>query len=347
MNLKKYNSGTSLKLDIDEKIKYMCLDGNEFPYNPSPKVIGRILEITNNGLINKYPDITNKKLIKKISEYAEVPEEYIVMTNGADSAIRYICNAFIGESKFFFIKQEKITYQFFSSYAKSLGYFISFAAKDIFSTSLNSFFDGRERLSYIVNPANPSGIMYSRNDILELVNKNRNKYFLIDEAYTEFGSEDVAKHVPNFKNLIVVRTFSKAFGLAGMRVGYMVIDPEFSKTKILPYKDNKEISLLSQVAAITALEDLEYMHDKVKIMEEDRNRMVSSLCSLGIRAINTNSNFFLIKDLRVMNLKKYLTKQKILVRIYDSWENYMRISIGTTEVMDILLEEIKKYIGGN
>ena len=116
---KAYNPGESLKLDLQEKLKFICLDGNEFPYSPSTKVLDTLAEVIKGGFINKYPDTTNRYLRKKVSEYVGVPEDYIIITNGADSAIKYICNAFYKRhvplplSDSCLVKQEKVTYHFF------------------------------------------------------------------------------------------------------------------------------------------------------------------------------------------------------------------------------------------
>jgi histidinol-phosphate aminotransferase len=338
---KAYEPGASLKLGINEKLKYICLDGNEFPYNPSPKVLKALSDIINNGLINKYPDITNKELTKSIAEYVGVPKEYITVTNGADSAIKYLCNAFYNEDNRYEAMQEKITYGFFSKIANALCLPVHNSNKNIFSNLLYSF--SEKKINYIVNPSNPGGVLYDKEELISLIREYKSRYYLIDEAYTEFNKDvSIASLVPYFNNLFVVRTFSKAFGLAGTRVGYIVANPDFIKSWVLPLKDFKEISLLSQVAAKTALEDMTYMEDRVEKIIEDRNKLVEELRKKNFYVINSNSNFIIIKNKEVKEIHKYLTNNGILVRIFDNWQGYMRISIGTTKEVDTLI----KILGG-
>jgi len=168
-------------------------------------------------------------------------------------------------------------------------------------------------LAYIANPNNPTGVLYEETFISELCGSYPRTLFLIDEAYSEFAGQTVSHLVRKHGNLIITRTFSKAFALAALRIGYVLADPGLVHYLNL-LRNGKDVNLLGQIAAVAALDDVPYMQAYVNEVVATRDWLFDQLRASGVEAYNTRANFLLVRVPNVGRVLEELRKREILVR---------------------------------
>jgi histidinol-phosphate aminotransferase len=207
------------------------------------------------------------------------------------------------------------------------------------------------KMAFFGRPNNPTGNGITLEGLRELLGSG--KLIVVDEAYVEFAENSVAKMAPKFKNLLVLRTFSKAFGLAGLRVGYAVGNPELVSvldTIRAPFNVNR----IAQVAAVEALREKAYMYRVVSAIRKARTELRQELSKLGMRVLPSDANF-LMADVSPLGtdatrLCDYLAGEGILIRELTNFRgagpSWVRISVGKPEQNQKLINAIKKFKGG-
>ncbi|MBM4320583.1 MAG: histidinol-phosphate aminotransferase family protein, partial [Deltaproteobacteria bacterium] len=205
------------------------LDWNESTIPPSPRVIERILAfLQNSHHLNWYPDLNARKLVTALAGYTGRSEEQILVTNGSDDALDLICKTYLDAGERVLLPYP--TYTHFLVHAGARGvYFDPVTYDDPFCGQperLINALTGRTKLVYLVNPNNPTGVLFHPEEIAHLLQQAPRTLFVVDEAYYEFCGVTAAQMVDHFPNLVVTRTFSKSFGIAGLRVGYVLAHRE-------------------------------------------------------------------------------------------------------------------------
>ena len=201
---------------------------------------------------------------------------------------------------------------------------------------------------YMVNPNNPTGVQYSVKEIEQLLKSFPSILFFIDEAYAEFSGITAIPLVKKYSNIIVGRSFSKAFGLASFRLGYLVTDPR-NLVHINKIRNGKSISALGQIAAIAALEDSVYVKEYVKEVRRARAFMCKELSKLGFQAQETPGNFILLRVPDTAAFCAGLAKKKAFVRglgHLPSMEGYVRVTVGnmkTTKKFLSIVQDLLKH----
>jgi histidinol-phosphate aminotransferase len=192
---------------------------------------------------------------------------------------------------------------------------------------------------YIASPNNPTGNQFEIDDIINLIEVSDDKLVIIDEAYVEFAGYSLSNLVNRHNNLIVMRTFSKAFGLAGARIGYILADEEiidiFNQFIQLPYP----LSSFSMQLAIEALENIAIIKRSIEAIKQERRRMYDRLNHIKeITTYSPEANFFFLQAFNHFNkAKELLTQEKILIKYFGNIGNYegaLRATIGTREMND-------------
>lgn len=321
---------------------YLNLSWNESVIPTSEYIKNKILTFINSGNFNYYPDVNCKHLKEKLEIYTGVNEQNILVFSGSDSALEYISRTYIenGDNVVF----AGPTYDNMRVYIESCGGTVLNCIhknplihdKD---TVLNSI-SKNTKMVYLVSPNNPTGFIWSKSDVLELSQSYPNTLFIIDEAYFEFSNSTCAKLVENNSNIIVCRTFSKAFGLAGLRCGYIMAHEDIIR-EINKIRVGKNVSTIAQIAAIAALEDIEFMKEYVKKTKEGQNWLCNQLKDLGFWTYNTNANFILVKVKEPIKTCEMLSKHNIFIRNRSNiseLENMVRITTGPKEYMKKLIE---------
>ncbi len=335
--------------DANQQPYKIKLDANESPFNMPFKARQKLAEfILNNPELNLYPDTDSIKLRKALSEHWDVDYRNIIVGTGSDQLIQILANVFVGPG-------DKVLYPApsFGMYADSciiaggtpVKYILE--PENRFEYSKQTIFEAYDRekpkLIYICNPNNPTGNLMPKEDILEVVSYCKSSVVIVDEAYAEFCDSTVIPYVKEYENLIVLRTFSKAYGLAGIRCGYSIAGTSLTRAVNLaraPYN----ISSLSQYAAQLVLEEKEEIRKNISCLVEERKRLSEELAKLqGIEVYQSYSNFILVRVKDCREVYKKLCEKGIFLRIFGSsplLENCMRISVGTPQQNTILLDEL-------
>ena len=286
-------------------------------------------------------------MIKKIAEYVGCEKENIQYFGGSDAALEYIARTFISPGDLVGIVSP--TYDNFRVYAESCGGRIFFIYnKNPFEKDINRLYSqinkNKFRLIYLVNPNNPTGVLYFSEEIEILLKKFPQTLFVIDEAYYEFCGISCSNLIKNYGNIIITRSFTKAFGLGSFRLGY-VIAPKYIIEYLNKIRVGKNINMFAQIAGIVALDNKQYMEKYVEEVKKAKELTVTEMERLGFEVVSTPANFILIKVDSPSEFIKKLEDNNIFVRDRSSepqLEGYVRITIGDMKTMEKFLEKIKK-----
>lgn len=325
------------------------LDWNEATIKPSEKVSQNIIEYMTSGFLNWYPNTKNTVLLQKIALYANQPDSsYIEIFGSSDVAHEIIIDVFVDKEKDS-IGIVSPTYDNFRARANGVGcktvmfpldenFELDFKKLEIF---LNT---NTIKMLYLCYPNNPTGILYNKKEIEKLIAMFPDIMFLIDEAYYEFSKQSFMDLTQKYDNFIITRTFSKAFALASFRIGYVVSHYKNIEA-INQLRNSKNVSMLSQIAAISALDDSEYMEKYVDEVGKAREFTVLSLKELGLYVYEkSTANFVLIKTNDVSELLKFLETKNIFIRNYSHIiPGHCRVSIGLLEQMRYFINNIKEF----
>ena len=348
--LKPYKLSSHRAWELAGDPSVLKLDWNEASIPPSPKVKENIINFLNNGNMQWYPDVNNIILLNKISDYVKLPIDNIQYFASSDSLQEYIATAYIDNGDNVMIVSPP--YDNFRSSMQSRGAVIEFfRLNNNFSLDFDKFKKvisvSNPKIVYICNPNNPTGTTYSKKDLMNLIENFQKTLFIVDEAYYEFGGDSCKDLVLKYNNLLVNRTFSKAFALASFRIGYVLASK--SNIEILSKVRNpKSINTFSQIAAISVLEDLKYTVEYINEVIGAKKYLKSELLKLGLDIFGDGGNFLLVK--LHTNYKKelidFLENKKIFIRDYshvEDMQDYVRITIGTLKQMEIVGNEIKSF----
>lgn len=327
-------------------MEYVKLNTNESPFPPSPKVIEAITEAEVEKL-KLYSDPEGKDLRDVIAAHFGYKRENILLGNGSDEILAFAFFAFCAGEKVLF---PDITYGFYPVYAELVGAKAEIIPlKEDFSIDANDYTVNRGMV-VIANPNAPTGMLMPLSEIERIIAANPDNVVLIDEAYVDFGGESAAGLVAKYDNLIVARTYSKSRSLAGARLGFaiasegLISDMNKIKYSLNPYNINR----LTLLAGKASIEDNEYFEKNIKAIIESREYTVRELNKRGFSVLPSCANFiFAKKDGKSgEELYKELKKRGVLVRHFtkERIKDYLRITIGTKEQMDVLLCKLDEIV---
>ena len=319
------------------------LDANENPYGCSPKVNRALADYKD---INVYPDSGQVELRKQLQEYSGVPMENIVATAGSDQLIDLILRLFISPG------DEVIncipTFAMFHFFIElNRGTEVAVQRDKDFNVdvaAVKKAVTERTKLILLATPNNPTGTITPREDIMEILDTGLP--VVVDEAYFEFSGETVAPMIGDYKNLMVLRTFSKWAGLAGLRIGYGMFPVKIADY-LLRIKEPYCVNIAALVAVRETLKDTDVLMNRVKAIIAERERLYSCLKEIEwLKPYPSQANFILCLVLKggTKELRQKLEDRGILVRCFDQplLKDSIRISIGRAEENDILLETLKE-----
>ena len=329
--------------------KYIKLNTNESPFEPSPKVV-KALNSEEVKKLYLYNDPTALDLRNTIAEYYGVKAENVAVGNGSDEILAFAFNAFCGKDTPMVCP--KVSYGFYPVFCEmfSLPY-VAVDMKEDLSIDIGKFYDADGNVT-IANPNAQTGTLLDVNEIEKLLRRKKDNVVIVDEAYIDFGGESCLPLIKMYDNLLVVRTFSKSRNMAGARLGYaigskgIIEDVEKMKYSFNPYNVNR----LTQLAGIEAIRDDDYFKFCTNYIKDVREYTVNKLSELGCEIVPSKANFILVKlnGTDGENLYKKLKNEGILVRFLSDAQlkDYVRITIGKREMTDILVAKIKEIKRG-
>ncbi len=323
-----------------EKVR---LDLNENAWGCSPKVL---LAIKNSEIkdISLYPAYQSLK--KKLADHSGVKPENLTLSNGADDSIRCVFDCLVEEADEVIIPVPN--YGMFDIFSRIRGAnVVNVLYHDDFSFPTEKVLDSitqKTKLIIIVNPANPLGTVIDESDLIRILENASDAYVLLDETYHHFFSRSHIELINRFDNLIIVQTFSKAFGLTGLRLGMTFSDSEniIALSKVnLPFAVNN----LALKAAHAALDDAEFLQSVIESTKKETSFLERELNKLGIETHSGFTNFLLMKiGKRSDEIYQKLQQRNILLRNLGKLpllHGYLRISIGRREDNVKFLDALK------
>ncbi|MBF0104980.1 MAG: histidinol-phosphate transaminase [Deltaproteobacteria bacterium] len=316
---------------INNHRKVLKLDSNESTIGPSPRVIGTVMQYLQEGPLNWYPDIDSTALRLKLAQYTGVPKNHILTFNGSDHALETIARTFLdaGDEVIYF----QPTYDHFRVYAQSCNAHmvpVNEAPDASFIECMQQAITSRTKMVYLVNPNNPTGHTVSVDTVEAALIKYPEIIFIVDEAYYEFCEVTASSLAVTHDNIMITRSFSKAFGLAGFRCGYLMAHPSLCQ-QIKKIRVGKSINTLAQIAACAALDDLSYMRRYVDEVNTSKKWLINQLKKQGIPVKSTPANYILIRVQNPAGILNYLESQNIHTRDRSKipeLKGMIRITIG-------------------
>ncbi len=334
-NLTPYTAGEQPK---DQR--YIKLNTNENPYPPSPRALAAIMDAAQN--LRLYPDMNSTALSKAIAKVNGVQEENVFCANGSDEALALAFAAFFAGKK---LISPDITYSFYPTYSKLFGVdYQTIPLKSDFSVDTAAMHKGAAIA--LANPNAPTGKLLETAEVEALLKHTweHGQIMLVDEAYAAFAQSNALPLLPLYDNLLIVRTFSKSHGLAGMRVGYAIGSKELigALNRVKDSFNSYPLDWLAQAAAREAVLDEEYTLETTKKIIAAREHFSEGCKKLGLDIVPSSTNFVFVKadEENAAWVKDGLKSRGILVRHFSAPRiaPYLRVSIGTLADMEKTLD---------
>ncbi|NQT34990.1 histidinol-phosphate transaminase [bacterium] len=310
------------------------LASNENPLGPSPKAIEAVREALMDT--NRYPDGGCYYLKQKLSERLDVKPSQLVIGNGSAEICELITEAFIGEGD-----EAIIGRQAFFKYrvaVQIMNGVIAWADMPDFTHNADEMLSkitAGTKLLFVANPNNPTGTLMNREQVTYLMDRLPERVIAVfDEAYYDYRNldnfPDTMSYLRDGRNIIILRTFSKSYGLAGLRIGYAITTEEIARA-LNCVREAFNVSSIAQIAAAAALDDDEYLREGIRLNGEGKRFYYDELKRIGLEYIPTEANFVLIKvPLPGREMFGELLKKGVVIRPVDGYglPNHIRVSIG-------------------
>jgi len=323
---------------------YIKLNTNENPYPPSPSVLAAIAEEAGEGL-RRYPDAASRLAREEAGRLYGFDPSWIIMANGSDEVLNNLIRAFAGEGEE--VAYVHPSYSYYGTLTNIQGARVrTFGITDKFE--IDGVPEGYDaKVFFLTNPNAPLGFTYPQSYIAALAERIRGM-LVVDEAYADFADENSLELVKRYENVVVTRTFSKSYSLAGMRLGLAIARPQVIEA-LNKIRDHYNLDRLAQAAATAALKDQEYFRACVAKIRETRERFTAELLRLGFQVIPSSGNYVFASppDGDGGALYEALYLRRILVRHFTDplLKHGVRISIGTPEEMAKTVQAIEEILG--
>ena len=329
------------------------LDANESPFLPSEKVLDSFKKEIDNIAFDRYPDPFATELVEKFAEVYGIKSENVVAGNGSDELISLICSGFCENgTKVAVAMPDFSMYKFYSGFSGAN--VIKYQKDETLKLNLNDFAkmieNNNVKIAIFSNPCNPTGQIVKKSELIEFIEKT-DALVIADEAYMEFSDSDesVLGLVDKYDNLIVLKTLSKAFGSAALRLGFAVANREIISA-IKKIKSPYNVNTISQCFGKIILDNQAEIEEKVSIIKNNVRYLYDKINELNCDAISkiydTKTNFVLVKMKSADDGKKifeYLKRKKIAIRCMSGGA-YLRITAGTIDEIDSVIKEIEASV---
>ncbi len=321
------------------------LNTNENPYPFSPAARKALNEFS--GDLRRYPDPVATGVRRAAAAFLGLKEENIIAGNGSDDILTIVMRAFIGEGEK--VAFPEPSYSLYPVLAEIQGGCqVPIPLTEDFQLPENTLdlLQGC-RVLFVPNPNAPTGNLFDKSMLREIC-AEFNGIVLIDEAYADFASENCVDLIAEFDNVIISRTLSKSFSLAGARLGFAAAQPQLIDG-LMKVKDSYNVNALTQLVGEAALLDLDYMYECRDRVVATRSKTIKELIAMGMEVLPSESNFLFV-DPKVIPAADYfqaLRDRNIITRYFPAptTARFVRISIGTEEEMAEFVEVTKEIIG--
>lgn len=337
---------SSYKPPKEGRAQYLRLDFNENLIGCSPTVIERLRNITHEEL-SIYPEYIG--IYEKLAQRYAIQDDQLLLVSGSDEGLRLIAETYLNNNERILIPEP--SFSMFTYYGSVVGaQCVKYQLKDDFSfptedilARLCTFF----KAVFICSPNNPTGTTITQIDLVRILECAPNTLVVLDEAYVDFSSQDFLGLINTYPNLLILRTFSKAYGLAGLRIGCIYANAhriqELSKVSS-PFAVNR----VAVAALEAAIGDTTYLNSYITSIKDNRKLLEEGLHNLEFKTIESEANFILV-EFGVLNqyLVRGLRERGILIRDRSAdpiLEGYCRITVGTADQVQVLLGEIKTLL---
>lgn len=322
------------------------LNTNENPYPPSPAVANALTHFPYNRL-RLYPDPDARSLKEALSESYKLDRNRIFVGNGSDEVLALAFMAFFRQNQPLLMPET--SYSFYDVYANLFDIeFRKVPLDDRLRIHLGDYGSDNGGIIF-ANPNAPTGIAIGLEEIEALLKRNTESLVLVDEAYVDFGAESATRLIDRYPNLLVVQTFSKSRSLAGMRVGFAFGHPELIEAleRVKNSFNSYPLDMLAVTSACASLSDPEYFRSTCRKIMATRESSAAALTGLGFTVLPSSTNFLFAKHPGIAGaeLMDYLRRHKILVRHFSkpAIADYLRITIGTDEQMQLLIDTLTAH----
>jgi histidinol-phosphate aminotransferase len=323
------------------------LNTNENPYPPSPKVLAAI-KASVDGRLRLYPNPTADGLRDRLAKFHRCAPEHFIAGNGSDELLALATRAFVdpGQTVQYFTPSYSlypVLADIHGARRNAVPLAEDFALPSVAQLRRQGLWDFRAPLAFITTPNAPSGRGYSTAELKELCHAQEG-VVVLDEAYVDFARENAFALALQFPHVLVARTFSKAYSLCFLRVGYFAGHPELIAA-LQKIRDSYNVNGLGQVAAVATLGDLPYYRRNFKALVVTRERLSAQLRALQFDVLPSQTNFIFARPPRwpaAVWLRK-LREKRVLVRWFSAPEtrDYLRITIGTDAEAEALLRAVR------
>ncbi len=323
---------------------FIKLNTNENPYPPSPRVEALLRSVSASDL-RLYPDPSAERLGATIASLHGLAPGNVIAGNGSDEILSMIFRAAAGKGDRVAVCYP--SYTLFKVLAAMQEALVSeYDLREDFSLP-EEFIAAPATLKLVASPNSPTGTQYSLETIDRILEATEG-IVVVDEAYADFADGDATPLLAKYPNLIVTRTVSKSYSLAGLRIGYGLASEEIV-SGLIKVKDSYNVDRLSGAIAEAAISDREYFRETVAKVREQRERLGRGLGDLGFAVFPSGANFLLARPPgeKAREIYEQLLQRKILVRYFDlrRLSDCLRISVGTEEEMDVLLKALRDILG--
>ncbi|MCF7919841.1 MAG: histidinol-phosphate transaminase [Candidatus Cloacimonetes bacterium] len=335
-------------VDVPHKKVMMCL--NESSLDPYQAVKSEFLELMENIHLNRYYSWITATLKKELAAYVEVTQDMIIMGNGADELLYYLFLA-VNDPQAFALTLSP-SYFDYLSYCQAVGLPLKMLPleKDFsFSTArfLEMAADSACKLLILCNPNNPTGNLFPQEQLEEIIAADKERLVLIDETYFEFSGVSWLPKLARYPNLIILRTFSKAFSAAGLRFGYLVAGTKVI-SEIRKVVTAFNLSILSQTMALAILHNKAIFLQHNQSIVTERERLANELRKFPeITVFPSSTNFILFRYQKSVDLFTYLIACDIALRDVGSFEvleNCLRVTVGNMKENDMFISRIMRFM---
>jgi histidinol-phosphate aminotransferase len=327
---------------LTERGNIVRLSANENPYGPSPKALEAI---TNSfGLACRYPDEHNNVLIDKLAKLNGVNHDQILLGDGSSEILKLCAETFTGKEQGNLVVADP-TFEAILEQAKINGAeVVKIPLTPTFAHDLPKMLAvAKQGLIYVCNPNNPTASITPKEDLRDFIAKTpRETTILVDEAYFHYADspdyESVIPLVKDYQNLVVARTFSKVYGMAGLRCGYCVAQPETIK-RMRPHQMWDSVNCMALAAATASLDDSDQVTNGQRSNREAKQFTTSELDKMGYKQIPSQANFIMFDCKRpVVPIIKAMKERNVQVgRLFPALPNHMRLTIGKKSEMESFL----------